>query len=468
MIRSAALRGLAGAVLPDTATTFSLNVQIQPLASLPVLVLRPAGQTPASSATVRLSGGDTVQTADTDPSGHVVFSNFPLGVYKLHATSTILAENRSAVEQSIDLEAAGPASEVTLRLPGVGIVQGQVRQANGTTPAGNAEVTLTMESELFKNVTETRSADGNGNYSFANVPVGPFHVTAQAQALGATGNGEIGSDGDTKTINLTLSQSGTVLGRLVRADGATPKSGVDVLLSFNSQSQLPGRSVVRTGAQGEFRFTAIPVGAFSLEAIASDVSGIARLSASLTTNGQELDLGNVRLDEDDPHVVSVTPPNATSGVAVNTTVDLLFNEPLLAGSLNETGVYVRSDVGTIPGTLQLLPASGDGAMRLVRFTPAAPLASVTTYEIVVVDGERVNATGAVIATGVKDLVQRTLVAPFPGPLHHGGPGRPRRCCRSRRRMERSRSIPRAWYGFLSMSLCSRTALRSRFRGQMVP
>jgi hypothetical protein len=119
--------------------------------------------------------------------------------------------------------------------------------------------------------------------------------------------------------SISPGQSGNVIGRLVRADGITAKSGVDVLLTFQSQSGLPGRAVSRTDSQGAFRFTSIPVGAFNLEAIATDVAGIARMTASLTSNGQELDLGNVVLDEDDPRVVSVTPVNTGASTRLSST-----------------------------------------------------------------------------------------------------------------------------------------------------
>ena len=402
------LRGTASAVLPENAVTFALNVQIQQLASLRVTVRRPGGATVATSATVALGG----RSADTDANGQVLFSNLPLGDYKLRATSTILAESRSAVAKTVALTAAGPAPDEALELAGVGNVHGQILQGNGVTPAANAQVTLTIGSELFKNDTETRSADGTGNYSFANVPVGEFRITAESQALGASANGAIAGNGDTQTINLTLSQSGNVIGRLVRADGVTVKSGVDVLLTFQSQSGLPGRAVSRTDSQGAFRFTSIPVGSFNLEAIATDVAGIARMTASLTSNGQELDLGNVVLDEDDPRVVSVTPVNTATGVNTQTVVDLLFNEPLKAGSVNDTGIYLRSEHGPVASTLQLLGAPGDGRPRLVRLTPNALLESLTTYEIVVVDGQRTNATGLIVGSGPTDLVDRPLTSPF--------------------------------------------------------
>jgi hypothetical protein len=99
----------------------------------------------------------------------------------------------------------------------------------------------------------TQLADGQGHYSFGNVPVGDFRVSAENQALAASANGTISSDGVTVTQNLTLGASGTVTGRLVRADGITPMPNTDLLFTFASQSALPGRANVRTAGDGTFQ-----------------------------------------------------------------------------------------------------------------------------------------------------------------------------------------------------------------------
>jgi hypothetical protein len=123
-------------------------------------------------------------------------------------------------------------------------------------------------------------------------------LVVENQALGASANGTIPSDGAPVAQDLTLSASGSVTGKVVRANGSTPAGGIDVLFFFTSQSTLPGRALVRTDSNGNFSATMIPVGAFNLEASAPQVGGLARRAGTLTSNGQTLDLGNVVLDED--------------------------------------------------------------------------------------------------------------------------------------------------------------------------
>src|SRR2546422_8904594 len=107
----------------------------------------------------------------------------------------------------------------------------------------------------------------------------------------------------------------------------------------SSVSGLPGRAVSRTDTSGLFHMENVPVGPFNLEAVSVDFDGIARLSGSLTNNGQTLDLGAVRLDEADPYIVTVSPANTAVGISINTTVDLLFSEALLPRSVNSSGIY---------------------------------------------------------------------------------------------------------------------------------
>jgi hypothetical protein len=119
--------------------------------------------------------------------------------------------------------------------------------------------------------------------------------------------GTIDADGEADTVNLTLGDSGTVRGRLLRADG-TPLPGIEAGVFFESQSGALGVATdVTADPDGTFVMTGIPVGDFNFEALAPEIAGIARLSDALTSNGEDLDLGDVFLDEDDPRVVSIAP-----------------------------------------------------------------------------------------------------------------------------------------------------------------
>jgi hypothetical protein len=403
--------GSVSGTLPEDVPVVTLDVKLQTLVTLAGTVYRPDGLTPASNATVTVRGGQGgIAVFDTDLTGGFKFADLAPDRYELDAVSTILSENRSVAHTNVTLGSVTAVTEATLVLRGVGAITGQVFRSDGATPAAAAEVRVDMQAP-DPDISMSTLAGAQGEYRFDNVAIGPYRVSAAAEALGAGANGELATDGETDGVDLTLGASGAVMGRLVRADGSTAVAGVDVLLAFSSQSALPGRAFGRSGGDGAFAFANIPVGAFALEAIAPAFNGIVREAGALTANGETNDLGDVVMDEDDPRVVAVTPPDTAVEVDTHTAVDLLFNETLDASTLNAGGVYLRSATGgTVATSLQLLPTSG--VSRLVRLTPIAPLESESLYEVVVIDGEYLDAVGSVIAAGPRDRVGRPLTAPF--------------------------------------------------------
>jgi hypothetical protein len=408
------LTGGRSGTLPENVSTFQVNIPLQPLATLAGTIFQPDGVTPATNATVRLNRMYSLVSfsADTDSAGRVKYVDLALASYIVRASDRAPGKTRSVAQTNIALAAAGAAPDFTLVLAGVGSVSGVVFQSDGVTPAAGAKVTLTIEAPTLEGDSESTLADGSGGYAFGNVAVGPYRLAAESLALGASFNGSILSNGQSDTVNLILSASGTVQGRLVRADGTNAAPGIDVLLTFKSQSGLPGRAVSRSEANGGFRFDTVPVGSFYLEAIAASVNGLVRLAGTLSTNGQVLNLGNVALDEEYPRVISVVPANTALNVPINTTIDLLFSEALATNSVQPGGIYLRSEIGKVPVALQLLPDPTNSLLRLVRMLPTLPLRSEKTYEVVVIDGDRRDALGGVIGSGPTDVFGRPMVAPF--------------------------------------------------------
>jgi hypothetical protein len=407
------LRGASSAVLPQNVPAFAVDVAIEPLATVSGIVYLPDGSTPADQATVTLSSGPgIVRQSDTDSDGRVFFADLRLGRYTVQARSRSLGTISSAGQTSVTLLEGGSVGEFEINLLGVGSVGGRVFLSDSVTPAFGAEVYLKSIGTLVSR-TAVALTDAQGAFSFEDVPVGDYRLRAQFQALGASANGKIGADADADQLDLTLGASGRVAGRLLRADTVTAVSEVDVVILFDSQSGLPGRAVDRTAANGTFSFIGIPVGAFAVEVVMPQVNGIGKAVGTLEVNGEEVDLGEVILDEDDPQVTEVFPLDTAVDVPITTTAEILFSETMDAGRIDPAGIYLRSEEeDRVPASVDLLPATEDGAARLVRITPEIPLRSLQTYEVVVIDGERRDALGSVIGRGPVDLVGRPLVRPF--------------------------------------------------------
>jgi hypothetical protein len=406
----AGLRGSARATMPAAGGNIELNLGLQATASVTVQVFEPDGVTPAS-ATVSMPTGSGRASADTGSDGRVRFENVRVlaagaSPYGVNAVSLTVGQTRNVADGTVAPRVRGGEESVTLVLRGVGTVDGQVLQANGSTPAPGAEVRLDMPG--FG--TETVVATADGRFSFANVPVGTSSLSAFSQALGAQANVTVGAHDATVTQNLTLSASGTVAGRVVRADGTTPGADADVVITFRSASNADGTFAVRLGPDGRFSFFPVTTGAFSLSASLPSANGIAKAGGTLATNGQLVDVGDIVLDEAPPRVVSSTPADGSDGVDINGDLHVLFSEALDPASVDATGLFVRKSTGgpAVPATVTLAAPDGETARRLVVVDPSAPLESETTYQLIVVDGDLRDALGGITNRGPRDLVGRAL------------------------------------------------------------
>ncbi len=350
---------------------------------------------------------------DTDPQGNAMFRDLRVpGSYTVTAISQIAGETHSAARKSVSLTMSGTNATATLTLSGVGNVAGTVVGSDGTTPVENAQITLQFQGPLFAHEQVTGLSDAQGQFSFPDVPLGPFLVTAASQSLAASENGSITSPGETNVVALQLGASGSLLGRVVRADGITPVGGVDVAIDYMAQSANAGRAVFRTAADGMFRFDNIPVGAIHVASAAPAFGGIIDFNTALTTNGQARDLGDIPFDEDLPSVVQVTPPDTAIEVPINTVVQLLFSEALDTNSIHSSGIFIRGTNGaTVDATLSLVPDT-NGVQRIVEIAPVAPLHSKQSYEVIVLAGDLPGPTGGLLGSGPRDLVGRAMAAPF--------------------------------------------------------
>ncbi|MFN0129716.1 MAG: Ig-like domain-containing protein, partial [Verrucomicrobiales bacterium] len=405
------LRGGARATMAPSTGSLEVNLPLQATASATILVLEPDGVTPAD-ATVRLAGDSGGLFADTGPDGRARFENILVltansSPYNISATSRRTGETRSVASGSVSPRVRGAEEFATLVLRGVGTVEGQVLQADGLTPAAGAEVRLQMPTGN----TETVVATAQGAFQFTNVPVGQSSLSAFSQALGAQSPVTVAAPGATVTQNLVLTASGTVIGRLLRADGTTAAEGADVIITFRSASNADGTFASRLGADGRFSFAPVTAGPFSIAAFHPTVNGLARAAGTITTNGEVVDLGDILLDEAPPTVVASMPGPGDDGVDINSTIEVLFNEALDPSTVDPTGIFLRKATGgpAIPATVTLVAPPNESARRLVLVDPSAPLESETAYQLLAVDGDLRDAFGSITNRGPRDLVGRALV-----------------------------------------------------------
>ena len=397
--------------LPEDTPLIEVDLFFPPLASLAGVILHPDGS-PAGSTRVEIRAGKFGATADTDEEGRFMFGNLKLGTYTVRAESLLPFETRSAMVDQVSITSGGAASEFEGFLSGVGVVEGHVFESDGVSDSVGARVTLLSQSQFFPGMRLETFTDDEGRYHFENVPLGDYDLTGSRIGLVARESGSLVSAGQLDEVDLVLSPSGSVVGRLFRADQQNVVRNVDIFMRFPSQSQNVGRDQTPTDFDGRFMFEDIPVGPFTLNAIVPDANGIMIVGGEVTGNGQIVDVGDLVLDEDDPMVIDVMPENTEIDVPIFATPELIFNESLAPSSVASQGIYLRSPIENVASEVELLGHPDDGALRVVRITPDGPLLSETDYEIVVINGERRNPVGEIIGAGPTDLVGRPLLTPF--------------------------------------------------------
>ena len=152
-----------------------------------------------------------------------------------------------------NLPLAGQTVTINVVLTAAGSVTGTVYQADGKTPAAGLPVTI---SPAPLTGTATVNTDSNGIYSFQNVPIGNFSVSAQNPANGDSGqaSSQIQTNGQLRTVNITLHGFGNLTVKLLDGNN-NAFSGATITVSDNG-STFRGAS----DSTGSATFTQIPAG----------------------------------------------------------------------------------------------------------------------------------------------------------------------------------------------------------------
>ncbi len=435
-------RGEAAGEVRFEGDTAQADVLIEGYGALRVLVVDTDGVTPVGNAEVRITtafvggqaAGEQSRTGTVDPSGSVEFERLPLHIYELRATS--LAEPHNGVTQRFaldtpapfgtcladttrvcrdDSECAGadscdtPATDVTLRLRGVGEVEVLVVEPAGGAPVASARVTLRASASLAGEPggrpfadTFLGFTDASGRVTLLDVPVGAFDVSGESGPLGGVAMGVVGTPGEQVAVSITLGESATLRGRVLLPDGMTLAAETFVTLAFASQSGLStGVVQVTTGLDGSFEFAGIPLGDFTLAAFEPVSRGVRSVRGTLDFGGQVLDLGDLVLDNTSPRVAAILPADGATRVPVDAVIELQFNEPLDPQTLNATpgsaNVFLQTGTVTVP----VLLALSDGNRR-ATLTPLAPLESSTLYSVAILG----------VPLGPRDAEGLSLLDPF--------------------------------------------------------
>ena len=159
--------------------------------------------------------------------GRFTFPGVPKGTLTLHAAKRDVNAT-GTVSGAIDRE--GRVIDlpllVTIVRPHFGAVEGRAFNPDGT-PAVNSQIELCVHGNCANN-TVPATAGADGGFSFTQVPLGRHAVRARSQTSPSVGTTpfQIGFDGETAGVAVTMIGVSQIRGTVIKADGtpaATPR-----------------------------------------------------------------------------------------------------------------------------------------------------------------------------------------------------------------------------------------------------
>jgi Carboxypeptidase regulatory-like domain/Bacterial TSP3 repeat/Bacterial Ig-like domain (group 2) len=359
--------GRASGNIDFAGQILALDIRLVPFGTVNGTVFRFDGSTAVVGAQVTLFGGSGGTTV-TDALGHYQFDFVPLGTFTVDVTDPLTGDRGRTSNQ---VSANGEVRTVNVILNGVGSLAVTVKDAAGNLIT-SAQITV-FEQNPF-GVVLTGRTQSDGTFTFSNVLAGSFFVTATDPVTQLSGSlSSAVTAGVANAVTVQLQPAGSVLGRVLNPDGITPLAGVTV------QIFGPVFRQVTSASDGSFRFDALPLGSYTLQAFdASNRLRARNTGASLASNGDVISsnlvfvgLGTVQGTVRNPdgtlaNGVSITLRSSNSQVG-----GFLTTTSNSAGSYTINGVPVGSFTVTasVPAQQLVAEASGqiasDGAIATV-------------------------------------------------------------------------------------------------------
>lgn len=413
--------GQASTTIEAANQTVDSIVQLRGTGSVSVRVVQADGTTPVASAQVVLNakagfGNDPPGPVSgtfsgfTDGLGNVTFQNVPIGDFFARGEAAALAGVATGT-----LPAPNGSASVTVQLGASGSMSGRVLLPDGLTPAAQAIVTLTFQSQSqLQSGTLQITTGVGGTFEFSGIPIGSF--TLSAFELVSSGvrrvSGSIASNGQHVALgDIVLDNAGPRVVSIEPADGVTGVAADAPIVITFSEPIDPG-SLRLGGADSNVAILSGDLTVAVAPAVFSDSNrkltvqptspltssslymvslkgapdGVKDASGFSMTDGA-LSTFTVR-DTIPPTVLSVSPANDTLGVLPEAVVRVSFSEPIATGSL-----VLRNAAGApVPGT----QAFSSGSAVLV-FSPQDFLQPNTFYTLTL--SNVADAAGNVLSGG---------------------------------------------------------------------
>jgi hypothetical protein len=364
------LIGTASGTVEYDEQSVNTNIYAESSGTVKGKTLRSDGVTPVPHAYVELVEISTgkIHSTTANETGLFTISFVRSGKFSIKATDQA---SRDYGTLQAEITFNGQELNLDILFKGLGIVFGHVLDGSGS-PLPDMEVKLNSSDYRLRLTTGTGSS---GEFRFDGLPPDLYSLTARDPVTGLSGTGgaEITTNGQEVPVDLTLESAGQVFGTIFNADGTTPADKAQVKLTGGNFNLY-----ITADANGDFQFNTVRLGSFTLQIQGLNSSGLARAAGQLDSHGDIRHFDSIVLDNQPPAVVSVFPANGSSGVPLNTPVNIGFSEPMAPDSITASSIKLSCAGVNVPGTRVL---SGDKTS--VLFTPNNPLTSFALYTITV-------------------------------------------------------------------------------------
>ncbi|MBZ0114334.1 MAG: Ig-like domain-containing protein, partial [Thermoanaerobaculia bacterium] len=346
-----------------------LDLILEPTGTVLGSILPPLGlgDDPVPGANVTLvQRGQTIGASLDNP---FALDNVIVGERFTLAAHELAGDHRARVSTSIPT--GSDETTVELRWVPIGSVRINVFDSF-MNPVEGADVRAYSRS-FYGNRTHAGSTDATGGVEFLGVGAGSLSISATEVVTGLRGSasGTISSE-DQIVIDVTLQDTGSVRGRVVLASGEPAVAGTVVM-------DGPRTLHAETDADGYFNFGIVLLGDFTLHAQELDGLGYRRVLGDLQFNGEDLDLGTIVLDDEDPRVVALSPALGARDLPLDTQIQIEFSEEIDTAAWQSSWIRFRM----LTGANVSYSRSWDPAGRVLTLTPTYPLQNFTAYEILV-------------------------------------------------------------------------------------
>jgi 5-hydroxyisourate hydrolase-like protein (transthyretin family) len=244
--------------------------------------IRLANDSPATSGSLTFSLAPWNPVAiENFTNGTFTIPVVPAGEYSMSAN----VGGRSAMVQVIVAPDAN--TTVDVRLPARAALRVKVTTPQGA-PAAGARVNI-----YYQGNGQYATTNGNGEYTFNNVPEGEYYLYAADDATGRYVNltGAVAAADEGRTIEVPVALKGLVTLRITATRGGQPVEGLGVQVDHGDGSS--SGSYGTTDAQGRLLAESILSGAYVVRVLNADgsvVAGMATGTVPPTADGQTIDV----------------------------------------------------------------------------------------------------------------------------------------------------------------------------------